>query len=759
MKSLWRVLIVAVAVPGALVAGPAAAQSGHDLFQQALTQERAYGNLEQAIQLYEQILSDFAEDRALVANALVQLGNTYEKLGRPDARAAYRRVVDEFADQSQPLAAARQGLAALSARGSRLGSSPRTELTYAFVLGGVAVGDPSFAAPYDVSPDGRQLVFRDHRHAERPAGLYLSNKDGSGVRPLITLETESGPVEGLWTPRWSPAGRRIAFMARFPEGDQGMGLYVLDLDDGAVNRIGDSFGGDLCWTLDGLGITHVGDQDGRLYTSAVDGSGTVAILGDPLPRNTLLGGYSPDGTWLALDIRTQRLGRQMRDLWVLRADGSERFHVTDFQGLEANPTWGSDGSLYFVSDRTGTANLWKLGLEEITSRRQPPARLGPDNRPGRSGGARRTDRDRRRVGNPEQVTFFTDSRVTHPRVIASGGGIAFVLQRVENTIRVADAARPSESWTIGRGRHPQPSPDGSRIFFEGEEVGEGVLVVPRNGVTSAVLIPGAIPGLAGFPRFQLAPDGSAVAYADRTAGGPAIFVVPGTGGARRQLASVPRTELPFPVWSPEADRIAFTSGRGLYVVSRNGGQPTRLAELGDWDAWSIRWSPDGRNLAALGRDGSDGRGEAENHIFVVPASGGAPRRLTPDDEGQYKGGLDWHPDGEQLTYTYYTSDGGVDGLRTAYLDGRPTEPFLDESTTRDYGGVWAPDGSAFYFVASDGDRPGLQLKRLDSRTGAISEVIAGDDVGLPTWSRDGQTMAWRVETVVSQLWLMEDEGS
>ena len=50
----------------ALVGASAAqAQSGHDLFQQALVQERVEGNLEGAIQLYGRVVAEYPSDRAL----------------------------------------------------------------------------------------------------------------------------------------------------------------------------------------------------------------------------------------------------------------------------------------------------------------------------------------------------------------------------------------------------------------------------------------------------------------------------------------------------------------------------------------------------------------------------------------------------------------------------------------------------------------------------------------------------------------------
>ena len=44
---------------------------GQDLYQQALVQERAAGNLEQAIQLFQRAAKDARGDRALAAQALI----------------------------------------------------------------------------------------------------------------------------------------------------------------------------------------------------------------------------------------------------------------------------------------------------------------------------------------------------------------------------------------------------------------------------------------------------------------------------------------------------------------------------------------------------------------------------------------------------------------------------------------------------------------------------------------------------------------
>jgi signal transduction histidine kinase len=68
-------LLAAIAVT-MLVTGAhqALAQSGQDLFQQALVKERADGQLQDAIALYERIVRESSGDRELAARALVQMG-------------------------------------------------------------------------------------------------------------------------------------------------------------------------------------------------------------------------------------------------------------------------------------------------------------------------------------------------------------------------------------------------------------------------------------------------------------------------------------------------------------------------------------------------------------------------------------------------------------------------------------------------------------------------------------------------------------
>ena len=71
------------------------------------------GQYDDAVKLLTELAAN--RDGTLpIAGVLIQLGQAYEKAGKPkDARAAYQRVVDEFSDSSYAFEARRQ-LAALN---------------------------------------------------------------------------------------------------------------------------------------------------------------------------------------------------------------------------------------------------------------------------------------------------------------------------------------------------------------------------------------------------------------------------------------------------------------------------------------------------------------------------------------------------------------------------------------------------------------------------------------------------------------------
>src|SRR5215472_2662681 len=88
-------------------------ESALELYQRALVQEQAAGNLPQAIELYRQAAKEAGGDRGLAARALIRAAGSYEKLGQPAASELYTEIMRTYPEQQEEVALAQSRLAAL----------------------------------------------------------------------------------------------------------------------------------------------------------------------------------------------------------------------------------------------------------------------------------------------------------------------------------------------------------------------------------------------------------------------------------------------------------------------------------------------------------------------------------------------------------------------------------------------------------------------------------------------------------------------
>src|ERR1043166_6197135 len=76
----------------------------------AMHKEQVQGDLKGAIAAYQKIVEQHGKNRALVAKALLQMAECHQKLGDAESRKIYERVVRDYADQNEAVAAARARL-------------------------------------------------------------------------------------------------------------------------------------------------------------------------------------------------------------------------------------------------------------------------------------------------------------------------------------------------------------------------------------------------------------------------------------------------------------------------------------------------------------------------------------------------------------------------------------------------------------------------------------------------------------------------
>jgi dipeptidyl aminopeptidase/acylaminoacyl peptidase len=230
-----------------------------------------------------------------------------------------------------------------------------------------------------------------------------------------------------------------------------------------------------------------------------------------------------------------------------------------------------------------------------------------------------------------------------------------------------------------------------------------------------------------------------------------------------------------PRWSPDGKRIAFLSDRDgktqLWVISPRGGEARKLTDS-KTPVREPAWAPDGKRLAYLAAD-PDSEEEAKrkrdradvvvvdrdikmDHLHLVPAAGGASRRLTAGDFSVLN--FCWSPDGKQIAYAaapsrrathLFHSDLHV--LSVAEGQARP----LVQREGLDAHPKWSPDGKQLAFLSSDGQPTwlgGLSVCVVPAAGGTPRNVSKGLDGVTPLtsefygWSADGQSIRLAVDT-------------
>src|SRR5450759_271296 len=130
MRNTLAVATMLAALLLSLTVVTVAQLSPQNTFQQAVDLLETKGNVRAAMKLFEETAR--SSDRSLAARSLFYLGACHEKLGEAqakEARAAYQRVVRDYADQGEIVAQARVRLAALGGPGAGGGLVTRRVLT------------------------------------------------------------------------------------------------------------------------------------------------------------------------------------------------------------------------------------------------------------------------------------------------------------------------------------------------------------------------------------------------------------------------------------------------------------------------------------------------------------------------------------------------------------------------------------------------------------------------------------------------------
>jgi Tol biopolymer transport system component len=208
-------------------------------------------------------------------------------------------------------------------------------------------GDPCIeVSPRGYSADGSLILFNKQERSTHLGNLFVVKPDGTGLRQpspskLLTPEGDDD---------WSPDGSQIAFGAspeRSTGTDAGSAVFVVNADGTDLRRITPfSLGAySVRWSPDGQLIAFSSaepPQDSQIYVVAPDGTGLLQLT-KPVDGVEYFGPeWSPDSTKLAFQSWDQPESEGgHNDLWIVNADGSGLFQLTNAPSIENTLNWGS----------------------------------------------------------------------------------------------------------------------------------------------------------------------------------------------------------------------------------------------------------------------------------------------------------------------------------------------------------------------------------------------------------------------------------
>jgi len=629
-------------------------------FQEAHRKETIDGDLKSAIVLYRKAIGEAGSDRLIAAQALVRMGECYEKLGDTEARKAYERVVRDYGDQKDLAEAARTRLSALERAGG-LSRPAGITLRKVWAIGyGGLQGSPS--------PDGRYHSFTDWKTGD----LALRDLITGLNRRLTNNGTSEDYDEWAESSVISGDGGQIAYAWCINENHYE--LRVIGIDGSHPRTVYRDK--EFCyyiaphqWTADGKQILAAlmrNKEECQFALIPIEG-GPVRLLKTqaPGPWHPSL---SPDGRFLVYGGLDKPNGRES-DIFLVPLEGGPEVPLIQSPAENICPIWMPTGNkVLFISDRTGTRGFWTIDVVEGKPQGMP--QLLKDG-VGIVGGAVRPNGFTRRG----DFFFSTSTGISDVYVteLDLAGG-----KMLRQPVSVAPRF-------VGSNVAPSWSPDGRRLAYY--RLGDAYAQKPPTLTIQSVETGEAkdIPVKLKLYPFRIIwhPSGKSlfVTTFDTPEQGPLTnYLVDLQTGDHRLVRSHP---LPVPGAgdiSPDGKTVFFFTGGelklrgGIISCDIENGKEREVAKIPDLAAGGfpkLTVSPDSKYLAL--RVPMDG-GQLMA-IRLVPATGGEWRELSRFPRSDFADGSDelaWTPDGSNLLILRNTGKKGMPELwRIPVASGEP----------------------------------------------------------------------------------------
>ncbi len=528
-----------------------------------------------------------------------------------------------------------------------------------------------------------------------PDGTWLAVTDGSGN--LARQHLDTGRLEPITADasltnertrfaefsRVAPDGRSIAF--GWPDADGPYEFRVVALDGSRPRTVWSTpdvrTGAPLDWWPDGgsllvlLQYADGGTALGRLFTAAAPLLTLVDLKG-VLPEHASV---SPDGEWVAYDAPQQGANGH-RDIRVVRADGRGDTVLIGQPSNDFGPVWTPEGRLLFLSDRSGTVDLWAVTMTGSRLSGLPSLVM-------------------RDMGRTRMLGLTNTGTLLHQRL--TGAVDVYVAPGA-----MSEPTPVAETF-VGMNLSPRWAPDGKRLAYasrrglRGTQGGTTVLVVRdlERGTTREWQ-----PAVSGFTVSGWTPDGAGVVLYgfDRamTLGNHVCDLR--TGTLTPLLAGLPDASR---AQYTRDGRVLVQDRRAVLLVEPASGRATDLVTyanagiegiVGGFAGRGMGLSPDERQLAYSATVLT--QGQRTWVLRILDRTTGRTRELVRAMAAETLLFHDWFPDGRSVLVTTRRQQSEVpslwridvhDGSRHALGD--TMRGFRDASV--------APEGGRLAFTA------------------------------------------------------------